>query len=276
MAERRSQKSYLTTLSLVCRYWAYTFRPAIFYSLSLRSHRDFNNLVTILVPPVVILPPIAECIRRLDILVNESDLWGVSWLHRLILDLPKCKVDIKNPYRLTVNLTLENATMFRPVLKPSGAEARSFPFTFSALLPRSYPSSCLPLTILALANLRFRCIVDILRLVNGANWMFLSVKDIQVEKPMEDTYFPGLRRPKNTWNVYVEIANGALLDVEVALIIFRHTKKHLPVTVDAWNGIHDILLAWLPPLSGYSRLTISVPVSKKTGTNLRRRFISIS
>lgn len=226
----------LGTLSLVCRFWAKKLRRRIFSTLEIRSRNAFKQLLELLQNPGPVQPSISQCIFMVRL--RQEGLWGDPWLHHVQAELSK-HVACQIPFYIT----LENTST--PYHQESSI-AMYAPSTFSAALPRTLPSACFPFQSLYLNDLRFRRILDLLRLIDLAHLQSLWLKNIAIEQTTD--WVPGIRRRRpDVAGVYVSRSGAVEHELKIASYLLWHTRKGYPLDFSTWNILRDITISWLPP-----------------------------
>ena len=139
-------KQHLAALGSVCRYWARICRQNLFDTLTLRTPDDAKRFYEVISAPTLPgLDPISTITQELEIAVENMD---EPWLHLVFFLLPK--------------LQKVNLCDVRP--QRSGEK---WPWrTLHPFLPRSIPSSLMPIQNLSLDHVHFPSRRTLLRLLS--------------------------------------------------------------------------------------------------------------
>lgn len=132
----------LLTCSLVCCHWAQICRPIMFKHIVIRGEAHLNRLSPLLSSPSHITPSLRDCIQRLDI--RSSGEQQKPWLHRVSLIQPYISTDAAWDL-----IRLDDV---------------SYPSIYGHI-PRTTPRSLLKFRRIQFADVRFRRVHDLLRIM---------------------------------------------------------------------------------------------------------------
>lgn len=90
----KSNKMYLTTLSLTCRDWASVVRPRLFHHLELKTSLDVAQLLEFLASPVSVGPPLSACIGSVEYKMNQDQIPPWIRLHDISTIIPKATMTL--------------------------------------------------------------------------------------------------------------------------------------------------------------------------------------
>lgn len=228
----RLEKRILGNMSLVCRYWAQRVRERIFGNLELRSRNDFCQLLSFLDSPTSIKPSISDCLYTIRVL--QTGTWEVPWLHRMRAELLAHATELRI-FIITLESTSVRYNEEIPMYAPS---------TLSALLPRSLPNTVYPFQTLNLDNLRFRCISDLVRLIDSTPSAHLMLTNITIVQPKP--WAPVVRRRRRYLGGITIGCSGSTADqAEIACFVMWHLRGDLRIDLPVWNSSRNLATSWL-------------------------------
>lgn len=282
----RMTKRELGACSLVCRYWARRCRYWIFATLSVRSREDFNDLLHLIdtAHEMDDIPPLTECIQ--DLQVQHAGPWTMPWFHRILKELTARGLELEPE-----NISLEVKEAYVPEVHHSEDQTSSHyaPRSLSTSLPRTIPRSMFSHAMLALSDLRFRRVKDLLRLIDDQAdlqqiaWTRLSF-DAGTVVP------PSRMRTRRSWESNETVSTSEWADVELEvqimfLIASEKAEEAFAVVPEAWQAMVKASVALKLPSTyrlvlrqrgdGASRPLSHVSVnlmSRSAGHGVRTRF----
>ncbi|EKM50587.1 uncharacterized protein PHACADRAFT_263948 [Phanerochaete carnosa HHB-10118-sp] len=248
----RMSKCELGACSLVCRHWARRCRYSIFASVSLRSREDFHALLHLIdtAEEIYDIPPLTECIQEVNVL--HSGPWAVPWYHLILKELTAREIELESD---CITLELKETYVPEP---PGSSDVHYAPRSLSTSLPRTMPRSLFSHAVLSLADLRFKRVRDLLRLIDDQGdlqqitWARISF-DAGAILP------PARQRTRRPWGDMETIRTSKWSNVDMEMhIMFLIAAEKVPVSMallpDAWKLMTKAALALVLPCIGEAKL----------------------
>lgn len=240
-------KQHLGICSLVCRFWAQWCRPHIFYSITLRSAEDFEQLVQLMDTPSKVLPSIRQCLVKL--IVIRRGACDAPYLHL-----------IARHWEHLVDFEMLPVNSSSPLSSDSIADYA--PHSMSVGLPRTLPGSMYPLYSITLSDLRFRNTGDVLKLIRN----LYDLTKLECTKLRFDNVSPvlpgGTRRVRGQLlsvsisdcgssdsNCQIELLASIVSSSFTGTNLFMSPRR---LSVEAWGTICRLLTALAP--SSYTHI----------------------
>ena len=142
----RSNRGWIGSCILVCRYWAIRLRPVLFKFIALYGDSDFHGLAGMLSNPGAASPTLAECIHDID--VWQSGPWTTPWIHHI----SRIQTYVSHP--------LEFGLWMRRIEDPRLARR-----CLQGPLPRTLPGCILGIGRLFLESVHFHSVSELINLV---------------------------------------------------------------------------------------------------------------
>lgn len=220
----RMSKREIRSHSLVCHQWAQRCRYWAFATLRLDSRSAFDAFLHLIdtADDIDDIPTLAECIQELDIV--HAGPWAVPWFHCILRELSAGDIDIE-PDRIA----LEIHEAYVPASE--SAATKYAPRSLSTSLPRTIPRTLFSHSVLHLADLRFRSVVDLLRLIDDqADLTMIDWKRLTFD---EGVAVPPVRpRRRRAWYGMETITASEWSDVEMELrIMFLIAAEKVPANL---------------------------------------------
>ena len=234
----RELKQWLGSCTLVCRYWGSLLRKVLFSRVQLRSEQDFSSLLGMLSIPGHATPSISSCLQM--VIVLQYGPWKTSpWVHRLS--------HIQNH---SLN-TLDWAISLRDFDDPRMARR-----LLEGTLPRTLPGSTFVVEILALRNIHFRSVRDLVRAVGDLPTVtclrcdHLSFDDARI--PL-GRVLPKRRQTRGAeYELTVEVQNSGGTEAERELMFkvlseLRHDTPIITINDPLWSIFNELVTAFPVP-----------------------------
>ena len=252
----RMSKREIRSHSLVCHQWAKRCRYWAFATLRLDSRRAFDFFLHLIdtAEDIGDIPTLAECIQELDIV--HTGPWAVPWFHHILRELSAHDIEIE-PDRIT----LEIREAYVPASEsPTTAATKYAPRSLSTSLPRTIPRTLFSHSILHLADLRFRSVPDLMRLIDDqADLTIIDWKRLTFD---EGVVVPPARpRRRRAWYGMEAITTSEWSNVEMELrIMFLIAAEKIPANLlmpsDQWTCMTSAARALVLPSTQKIKLSL--------------------
>lgn len=229
----RMSKREIGACSMTCRYWAMKCRYWMFASISLKSREDFDSFLQLIDTATEMedIPSLAECIQEID--VRHSGPWVVPWFHHILRELRDRDIELDSE-----RISLEVKEAYVPESE-RGSVSKYAPRSLSTSLPRTIPRSLFSHGVLHLTDLRFRCVRDLVRLIDDqADLTIIVWKRIAFDEGA--TVPPARSCSRRSWMGIETVTSSDWSNLEMELrIMFLIASEKVPANlmllIDAWT-----------------------------------------
>lgn len=247
-------KKEIRSHSLVCHQWARRCRYWAFASLSIDSRDAFDAFLRLIdtADDMDDIPSLAECIQELDMV--HTGPWTVPWFHNILRELQARDIDL-DPECIFLEMREAYVLGSEP-----GATAKYAPRSLSTSLPRTIPRTLFSHSVMKLADLRFRSVANLLRLIDDqGDLVIIEWKRITFDEGV--TVPPPRQRRRRAWYGMETITISEWSNVEMELgIMFLLAAEKVPANLllplDLWASMTSATRALVP--SSMQRISLSL------------------